>query len=122
VAEVDQKADTAIKPTRLTRTTYFRTVYANTFRVRIGSDDIGITFGYQSELPGQSIIQDEAEVVLVPKVLKFLALALAHSVENLEVAIGKIDLPPDALEALKTVADQQSRDAVAAKTQMEEKK
>jgi hypothetical protein len=58
----------------------------------------------------------------VPKVLKFLALALAHSVENLEVAIGKIDLPPDALEALKTVADQQSRDAVAAKTQMEEKK
>jgi hypothetical protein len=74
-------------------------------------------------LPNQPIIQDEAEVVMTPKVLKYLSLALVNTVEALENAIGKIELSPQLLELLKSVQQRQQSDAVeaAAKQQAEEK-
>lgn len=104
---------------RLVRTSYFRTSYANTFRIRVGSDDIGIVFGYQTELPSQSIIQDESEIVVTPKVLKFLSLAIAQTIDQLEAVLGKIELPPPALEFLAKVKEQQEKDTAEAKSKVQ---
>jgi hypothetical protein len=86
---------------RFTRTKDFRVTYANTFRIRLSAYDIGIAFGYQTEIPNdQAILQDEVEVVLTPLIMKVLRLALEDTVEAIEKAIGVIQLPQEVVEAV----------------------
>ena len=100
-------------PARFMRAKDFRIAFANTFRFRTGINDIGIAFGYQTEVPGpvpnttQNIIQDEVEVVLTPVVLKLLHLAIADNIEAFETTTGHpIELPQFLLDA---VAEQKAK-------------
>ena len=84
----------------------FRTVFSNTFRFRASHNDIGVTFGYATQIPGptpnveRNILQDEVEVVLTPLTLKLLKIALDDNLEAIEKAIGTIQLPQEMLDAL----------------------
>ena len=77
-------------------------------RFRTGAADVGIAFGYQTELPGttpggpdQNIIIDEVEVVLTPLMLKLLNMAIVDNIEAIEAVTGKvIDLPQNILDAM----------------------
>lgn len=83
------------------RTASFKTAYANTFRVRLGTSDVGITFRYQTEMPGdQAVIIDEAEIIVTPPIFKVLSHALAEVVKGMESAFG-IELPEEMQQALK---------------------
>jgi Protein of unknown function (DUF3467) len=102
------------KNPRLVRSLSFRTAYANTFRLRIGAQELSVTFGYQNEVPGptgspQHIIQDEVEIVFTPLTFKLLAHGLQDAVQNYEKAIGEIVFPAPLVEALKAIAEQQAR-------------
>jgi hypothetical protein len=105
----DPKPATATPPpTRLVRSKDFRVAFANTFRFRTGAADVGIAFGYQTELPSpiaggtdQNLIIDEVEIVLTPVMLKLLHLAIADNIEVIETSAGKpIDVPQAILDAL----------------------
>lgn len=92
---------------RVMRAKDFRVAFANTFRFRTGTNDIGIAFGYQTEVPGpipnstQNIVQDEVEVVLTPVVLKLLQMAIADNIEAFETTTGHpIELPQFLLDAI----------------------
>jgi hypothetical protein len=62
-----QPQPTGAKQARWGRAKDFRVAYSNSFRfIRVGPNDIGIAFCYQTELPDQPLIQDEVEVVLTP--------------------------------------------------------
>lgn len=94
-------------PVRVMRSKDFRVAFANTFRFRTGQADIGIAFGYQTEIPGapggldQSIIIDEVEVVLTPTMLKNFQLAIADNIEAIETVQGKpIELPQNILDGM----------------------
>ena len=93
-------------PARLIRSKDFRVVFSNTFRFRVGQADIGIAFGYQSEIPGpggqeQTILTDEVEVVLTPMMLKLFQLAISDNIETLETVLGKpIEIPQSILDGL----------------------
>jgi hypothetical protein len=97
----DTTSPAAKTPPRLIRSKDFRVVFANTFRVRSSISDIGVAFGYMTELPGdQTIVQDEVEVVFTPAMLKLLKIALDDNIENIEKIIGTIQLPAEILEAI----------------------
>ena len=104
----DPKVSTAPQSVRLTRSKDFRVAFTNTFRFRTGAADIGVAFGYQTELPpgspgapDQVIIIDEVEVVFTPVMLKLLHLAIGDNIEAIEAATGKpIDLPQGVLDTL----------------------
>ncbi|MGD0023407.1 MAG: hypothetical protein ABSC37_02105 [Xanthobacteraceae bacterium] len=103
----DPKPVTTPKTARFIRAKDFRVAFANTFRFRTGAADIGIAFGYQTEVPGptpdssQNIIQDEVEVVLTPVMLKLMQMAIADNIEAIETATGSpIELPQTILDAL----------------------
>ncbi len=93
---------------RLVRSKDFRVAFSNTFRFRTGAADIGIAFGYQTEIPAgptlesqQNIIQDEVEVVLTPMMLKLLQMAISDNIEAFEKATGHpIELPQNFLDAM----------------------
>lgn len=108
------------KPVRLIRAKDFRVAFSNTFRFRTGAADIGIAFGYQTEVPGpapgstQTVIQDEVEVVLTPVMLKLLHMAIADNIEAIETATGSpIEVPQDVLEG---IAEEKAK-LTAAKTE-----
>lgn len=113
-------------PIRMLRSKDFRAVYANTFRVRAGTGDIGIAFGYQTEVPSQSgdqsIIQDEIEIVVTPQVLKLLQLAIDDNVSALEKVIGPIALPPGLVEALAEAKTKMQAAAESVRAAAEPKK
>ena len=112
----DDPKPAAIKPqSGLLRSKDFRTVYANTFRIRASQADLGIAFGYATEVPSTTgdriIIQDEVEVVITPSTLKLLKMAVDDNLENLEKVIGTIQLPQEILDAL---AEQKAKMAAVA--------
>jgi hypothetical protein len=122
MADSDPKPEAteeAEKPVRLVRAPNFRAAYANTFRVRLGNNDVGIAFGYQTEIPNQTVIQDEVEVVLTPAVFKFLSLALTGAVQNIEKVFGEIKLLPGMLDGLKVAAEEAEKETVEAKAALE---
>jgi Protein of unknown function (DUF3467) len=88
----------------LMRSKDFRTAFANTFRFRASPADIGLTFGYATQLPSptgeRSIVQDEVEVVITPSTLKVLKIAIDDHLEALEKIIGTIQLPQEVVDAL----------------------
>jgi hypothetical protein len=105
----DPKTGTpGLLPVRMVRSKDFRVSFSNTFRFRVGAADIGIAFGYQTEIPGslpdgpsQHLIIDEVEVVITPTMLKLLSLAIADNIEAHETATGKtIELPQQLLDAM----------------------
>ena len=106
----DQKPEPP-RPVRLIRSKEFRVAYANTFRFRTTVNDVGIAFGYNTELPSeligglpqaqQTLIQDEVEVVVTPSVLKVLHMAMTDNIEALEVELGApIPVPQEVVDAL----------------------
>lgn len=104
-------------PVRLVRSKDFRVAFSNTFRFRVGAADIGIAFGYQTELPGPSdgpsvnLVSDEVEVVVTPTLLKLLQIAITDNIEAFEAATGKpIDLPQSVLDSLAEQKAQMKRD------------
>jgi hypothetical protein len=103
----DPKPAITLPSARLMRSKDFRVAFANTFRLRTGAADIGIAFGYQTEVPGptpnigQNIITDEVEVVVTPIMLKLLQIAITDNIEAFETATGKtIELPQAILDSL----------------------
>jgi Protein of unknown function (DUF3467) len=104
-------------PLRLMRAKDFRVAFSNTFRFRLSNTDVGLAFGYQTEIPGpqsgssQALIQDEVEIVMTPFTLKLLQKAISDNIEILEKQIGTIQLPQelvDALDAAKARAKAQA--------------
>jgi hypothetical protein len=103
------------QPTSLIRSKDFRTAFANTFRFRASPTDIGLTFGYATQVPSptgdRNILQDEVEVVITPSTLKVLKMAIDDHLEVIEKMIGTIQLPQ---EVVDTLAEQKkAMDAVA---------
>jgi hypothetical protein len=103
----DDSKQTELKqtPIQMVRNKDFRVAFSNTFRFRASPNDIGITFGYATQVPAvgggeRNILQDEVEVVLTPTTLKLLKIALDDNVEAIEKAIGTIQLPQEMLEAI----------------------
>jgi hypothetical protein len=104
----DPKAAPLPLPHTILRGNSFRAVYANTFRVRTGND-VSITFGYQTDAPGvfapgtiaQSLITDEAEIIMTPLTLKVLHRSLGDNSEIMERALGQaIEIPAQLAELL----------------------
>jgi hypothetical protein len=107
------------RPVRLLRSKDFRAIFSNTFRIRNNGYDVGVAFGYQSEIPSgpvldnqsQAIITDEVEVVLTPAALKLFYIALSQNIEAIEAVTGKpIELPQAMLDQMvaqksKLIAD-----------------
>jgi len=120
----DPKPTVAQQTIRLMRSKDFRVAFANTFRIRSSPADIGIAFGYQTELPSgtpggpdQALIVDEVEVVLTPMALKLLQLALNDNIEAIEAATGKpVELPQNILD---TLAEQKAKAKAALSSQVE---
>src|SRR6266403_1079748 len=113
-----------VKKSALTQTTVqmvrnkdFRTAFSNTFRFRASATDIGITFGYSTQIPGpggeRDILQDEVEVVLTPTTLKLLKMALDDNLEAVEKLIGTIQIPQEILDLL---AEQKAKANAAAES------
>jgi hypothetical protein len=107
MAEDPKPSAPKIPAARLMRSKDFRVAFTNTFRFRVGAADIGIAFGYQTELPGptdgsgQTVIIDEVEVVITPMMLKLLHIIMANNIEAYEAATGKtIELPQHLLEMM----------------------
>jgi hypothetical protein len=104
----DDPKPTPTQAVRLQRSKDFRVAFSNTFRFRTGIADVGIAFGYQTELPpatpggpDQNILMDEVEIVLTPMMLKLLHLAIADNIEAIETTSGKpIEVPQQILDAL----------------------
>ena len=121
--EDDPKAEQSQeKPARLLRAPNFRVAYSNTFRIRLGNQDVGIAFGYHTEIPNQTIVQDEVEVVLTPQVFKILSLALPEVLGNLEKVCGEIAVPSETLEMLKSASEEAAKETDAFKEQQEKSK
>ena len=103
------------QPTALMRSKDFRTAFANTFRFRASPTDIGLTFGYATQLPSptgdRNILQDEVEVVITPSTLKVLKIAIDDHLEAIEKMIGTIQLPQDIMDVL--AEQKKTMDAVA---------
>ena len=116
----DNKKNAANQPAvqMMVRNKDFRTAFSNTFRFRANPTDIGITFGYATQLPTptgeRNILQDEFEVVLTPSTLKLLKLALDDNVEAIEKIIGTIQIPQEILDAL---AEQKAKANAAAEAE-----
>lgn len=86
---------------RLVKSSDFRNVYFNTFRIRVGGPDVSSTLGFQSQTPnGQPLITDEVEIIMTSAVLKFFAESLLAHVRAIEKEIGEIQLPADIKEHL----------------------
>jgi hypothetical protein len=104
MADETKAPDAPKPPIRVGRAKDFRVVYTNTFRVRLSSADLSITFGYQTEIPtptgDQALIQDEVEVVFNPLSLKLFQMAMVDAVEGLEKSIGPINIPQEILDAV----------------------
>lgn len=111
MADDPKPAETAkaVQNVRLMRSKDFRVSFSNTFRIRTNGYDVGVTFGYQTEIPSgpvdaaqsQVVIIDEVEVVMTPVALKLFHLALSHNLEAIEAATGKqIELPQAMLDSL----------------------
>jgi hypothetical protein len=91
------------KPVRYIRSREFRNVYTNSFRMRATANDVGVNFGYQSELPNdETVLQDEVEIIMTPLTVKFLTLVLQSIVDDIEKQAGqKIEIPAEMLEQFK---------------------
>jgi hypothetical protein len=91
-------AESTTAPNRLIRANDFRTIFANSFRVRVSNNDISVTFGYQSTMPdGSPVLTDEVEIVTTLLGFKILVESLKGIVESIEKSSGEIPVP----EALK---------------------
>jgi hypothetical protein len=121
MAEESKPAALSPVPVRLMRSKDFRVAFSNTFRFRTSATDVGIAFGYQSEIPSatpngpdQNIITDEVEVVLTPFTLKLLQLAINDNLEAIEAAQGKpVELPQEILDALAEQKEKVKSDVAA---------
>jgi hypothetical protein len=102
----------APKAARLLRAPNFKNAYSNTFRIRIGDNDISIAFGYQTEVLDQVILQDEVEVVLTPRTFKVLALAIGPILEDIEKQMGTIAVPQEIIDGVNASL-KETRDAAA---------
>jgi Protein of unknown function (DUF3467) len=115
--EAPKPATEAVRQARLIRTASFRTAYSNTFRIRLGTNDVGLTFGYQTEMPNnQAVVIDEAEIVFTPPLFKVLSHAIAEAVKGMESAFGEIELPEEMQQALKDGAEQTAQAVARFKT------
>jgi hypothetical protein len=82
----------------------YRTIYSNSFRLRMGDNDIGMSFSYQTQRPAEGdqnlimtrlepVVQDEAEVIVTPRQLKYMSEVLKRAVIDFENRFGEIVLP-----------------------------
>lgn len=112
-----------VQSVRFLRSKDFRNVFANTFRMRNNGYDVGIAFGYQSEIPSagplaanqsQVILTDEVEVAMTPVALKLLHMAILQNIEAIEAVNGKpIDLPQALLDNVAAQRDKMIADLKA---------
>src|ERR1700730_10762841 len=97
-------AEQTTEPPRIIRAKEYRTIYTNTFRVRIGDNDVGLIIGYQTQAPNdQMLVQDEAEIVVTPRQLKFMAQMFGRVVEDIESVIGEVVLPEQMKEDIRGI-------------------
>jgi hypothetical protein len=86
------------------RSSQFRTAYCNSFRPRIGDNDVGLIFSYQTAThTGEVVLQEEAEIVVTPREAKYISEMLKRVIEEIENVTGTIDLPPTMIEQLREV-------------------
>lgn len=80
---------------KIVRSREFRVIYSNAFRMRVGDNDIGMVIGYATNLPTEErpVVQDEAEIVVTPRQLKYMSRMIARAVHDIEAVIGEIALP-----------------------------
>jgi hypothetical protein len=119
MAEDHSKSPQLAPPSiRLSRSKEYRTIYSNTFRAKMGSTEIGVVFGYQTEIPGvgDNVIIDEAEIVMTTTTLKVLYLALRDFVEVIENAAGQpLVVSQGIVDALTQTKQKMIRDLEEAK-------
>ena len=74
----------------------FRYVFANTFAVRLGDNDLTITFGMAEGKDPEDMLEEVA-VVMTPRTLKIILNNLGNAFEAFESQIGEISVPPGKL-------------------------
>jgi len=77
------------------RTKDYRLVYANTFRMRFGDNDVLLSFGHDEVGQVENHITEEVCVAMTPRTAKQLAATLARVIENFEREVGPIILPDE---------------------------
>lgn len=79
----------------IVRSKDFRVIYSNAFRMRVGENDIGMVIGYATNLPTEErpVVQDEAEIVVTPRQLKYMSRMIERAVQDIEAVFGEIALP-----------------------------
>jgi hypothetical protein len=81
----------------------FRAFAADVFGARLNDNICQVSFGLEcGSSPENEYVLEEAIVVLTPRSLKVLALALMNGVTQFEAALGQeIQLPPGKMEELE---------------------
>lgn len=83
------------------RSSFFRLIFANAFRLRVGNNDVGITLAVETDGPdGEAYFVDEAQVLMTPASAKLLAHMLQNAIKVFERENGPILLAPGKLDEL----------------------
>jgi len=90
---------------KVERSPEFRQFFANGMRVRLGDNDVSLTFTVQSDAPdGKLYISDQAQAIMTPKTFKILALSTQRLVEALEAHMGEIVLTKEQIDGIANIA------------------
>lgn len=82
----------------------YRVIFSNSFRLRMGESDMGLTFGYQTQRPAEGnhsmgtvkaepVLIDEAEIAVTAVQLKYMSEVIRRGIAEFEARFGEIVLP-----------------------------
>jgi hypothetical protein len=74
----------------------FRYVFTNAFAVRMGDNDITLTFGMHEGGPPEEMLEEVA-VVMTPRTLKIIVNNVGNAIKAFESQMGEIPVPPEKL-------------------------
>jgi hypothetical protein len=108
----------SLSPQKIIKSNDWRVVYANTFGLVFGDNDVRITLALDQDpqKPGTELLEQVA-VMMTPRTAKILAHTLSFVIANYEVAHGVISMPQEIIDKLN--AGLQQHNETNKKTMME---
>jgi hypothetical protein len=87
----------------------FNHIFTNAFRVRVGDNDVGLTFSLETDdIGGEIVVVDQAQMIMTPKTLKVLSKTLSVVIGRLEKEIGEIEIPQQNLKEIETILSEET--------------
>jgi hypothetical protein len=101
--------ETNIPPKKFLHSDKFIHIFANSFRIRVGDNDVGLTFSLETDsIGGEIVVVDQAQIIMTPKTLKILSEALSVIIEKLEKEIGEIAIPQQNLKEIGSLLPEEA--------------